>query len=217
MDWSLLDPYASRPFLRKSLGFKPAWPYYLALFINPIIRCDWFFYIIYADQLQHSALLSFLLALAEVLRRFMWCFFRMENEHIGNVGANRAYRNLPLPYHFRVESSPAGEEDINSSTYLPSSGGSLDLERMETTRRGTSQPATRPTSLVHTMTRVGRTMNQAHLQDYERRPVRAGSEEEADSSDEEEFDEGEDYYERTRVVMESPVLARRRASAVGSC
>lgn len=83
MDWSLLDPCADRPLLRKNLGFKVAWPYYLAIFVDPIIRSSWFLFIIYADQVQHSALQSYMLALGEVLRRFMWCFFRMENEHVG--------------------------------------------------------------------------------------------------------------------------------------
>lgn len=77
MDWSLLNPYAPYPFLREQLGFKQAWVYYLAMFIDPVIRFQWIFYIIYQSDLQHSALLSFLLSLAEVGRRFMWCFFRM--------------------------------------------------------------------------------------------------------------------------------------------
>jgi hypothetical protein len=83
MDWSLLDLYAKHPFLRKHLGFKRAWPYYVALFLDPLFRFNWLFYILYAEKIQHSAMLSFGLALAEVLRRFMWCFFRMENEHVG--------------------------------------------------------------------------------------------------------------------------------------
>jgi len=91
----------------------------------------------------------------------------------------------------------------------------MDLERIEASHQRTTMPASRPTSLVHTITRVGRTMNQAHLQDYERRPTRAGSEE-ADSSDEE-ADEEEDYYERTGDIVESPTLARRRVSTAASC
>jgi hypothetical protein len=91
----------------------------------------------------------------------------------------------------------------------------MDLERMEMSHRRTTRPAARPTPLVRTMTRVGRTMNQAHLQDYERRPARPGSEE-VDSSDEE-ADEGEDYYERTGEIVDSPTLSRRRVSTATSC
>lgn len=81
MDWSLMDPSADRPLLRKNLGFDVAWPYYLAMLVDPIIRSSWFFYIVYAGQ--NPGMQSYILALAEVLRRFMWCFFRVENEHIG--------------------------------------------------------------------------------------------------------------------------------------
>lgn len=82
MDWSLGNPYAKHPLLRENLGFKKLpWAYYFAIVIDPLIRCDWFFYFVFANRIQHSALLSFCLALAEVFRRFIWCFFRMENEH----------------------------------------------------------------------------------------------------------------------------------------
>lgn len=92
MDWSLLNPYAKWPFVRDSVGFKNKWVYYLAMFLDPIIRFSWVFYIIYApgnsNELKAqsqmlSARLSFIAALLEVLRRFMWSFFRVENEHVG--------------------------------------------------------------------------------------------------------------------------------------
>lgn len=212
MDWSLLDPYAKSPFLRKGLGFKSTWPYYLAMLVDPVIRCNWFFYIIYAGQLQHSALLSFMLALSEVLRRFMWCFFRMENEHIGNVGANRAYRNLPLPYHM-----PCSPEEIRELTDLaipPASSSSIDLdvERGASIRRRVTRTAGGPNSpMVRTMTRVGRSLNQAHLQDYERRRNREDEEASYSGESDDEEDE-EDYYERTRE--EGGV--RERRGTVGS-
>jgi hypothetical protein len=119
MDWSLLDPYAKHPFLRKDLGYKRVWPYYLAMFLDPLLRCNWFFYIIYAKQAQHSALLPFFLACIEVLRRFMWGFFRMENEHVGKyvrfqlpsmLIAKNKTALVPIEpiviYHYRT-SSPA--------------------------------------------------------------------------------------------------------------
>ncbi|KAI5813532.1 EXS family-domain-containing protein [Pyronema omphalodes] len=234
MDWSLLDPGAPYPFLRKSLGFKKPWPYYMAMFIDPILRCIWFFYIIYADQVQHSALLSFVLSLAEVLRRFMWAFFRMENEHVGNVDANRAYREIPLPYHLPASTSTTitptifEEEDLGLSSQLESQQLQeqqqqsqpsvpileIDLERMDSgLRRRASRKDQIPGSpLVRTMTRVGRTMNQAHLQDYERRRNR--EEEIQNDSDSEEEEEEGDYYERTRETRENEGrLSVRRSTA----
>lgn len=81
MDWSLMDPYAKHPFLRNTLGFKYAWWYYVAIVLDPILRFNWIFYAIYGHNVQHSSLISFLVAFTEVLRRGMWQLFRVENEH----------------------------------------------------------------------------------------------------------------------------------------
>jgi len=65
------------------------------------------------------------------------------------------------------------------------------------------------------MNRVGRTMNQAHLQDYERRRSRVEEvvdvSESEEEEEEEEEDDGEDYYERTR---ETDGRGTRRSSMV---
>ncbi|KAK6517013.1 hypothetical protein TWF506_006891 [Arthrobotrys conoides] len=118
MDWSLLNWYAPNRLLRTELAFRRPIAYYLAMIVDPIIRFSWIFYVIFADQVQHSALLSFMISLAEVGRRFIWCFFRMENEHCANVNKFRAYKDdVPLPYnvplpsmlsHARRTSSGAG-------------------------------------------------------------------------------------------------------------
>lgn len=76
-----MDPYAKHRFLRTTLGFKYTWWYYLAIFIDPIIRFNWIFYAIYGQEAQHSSLVSFFVAFTEVLRRGMWTLFRVENEH----------------------------------------------------------------------------------------------------------------------------------------
>lgn len=81
MDFSLLDPYAKHRFLRNTLGYKQIWLYYFAMIADPILRFNWIFYAIFADEVQHSALLSFLVSLSEVCRRGLWMLFRVENEH----------------------------------------------------------------------------------------------------------------------------------------
>ena len=57
-DWSLGDPRARHPFLRKELGYKKVWWYYTAMVIDPILRFAWVLYIVDPLQLQHSALRS---------------------------------------------------------------------------------------------------------------------------------------------------------------
>ncbi|KAK6509733.1 hypothetical protein TWF481_004463 [Arthrobotrys musiformis] len=108
MDWSLLNWYAPYRLLRTEMAFRRPLAYYLAMIIDPIIRFSWIFYVIFADQVQHSALLSFVVSLAEVGRRFIWCFFRMENEHCANVNKFRAYKDdVPLPYNVPLPSTLA--------------------------------------------------------------------------------------------------------------
>ncbi len=98
MDWSLIQANSKYPLLRNELGFKVPWPYYSAIFIDIILRFNWVFYLITESQLQHAALTGFLVALSEVFRRFIWIFFRMENEHCTNVIFAKASRDVPLPY-----------------------------------------------------------------------------------------------------------------------
>jgi len=113
MDWSLLDP-TPRPhrFLRETTAYKQVWLYYTAMIIDPILRFNWIFYVIYANDIQHSALLSFFVSLSEIFRRGLWMLFRVENEHCTNVGRFRASRDIPLPYETAPSTPiPAGLQD----------------------------------------------------------------------------------------------------------
>ena len=72
--------------------------------IDPILRCNWIFYVIYGKELQTSSMVAFLIGLSEVIRRGIWTLFRVENEHCNNVGRYRASRDVPLPYDIEEES-----------------------------------------------------------------------------------------------------------------
>lgn len=99
MDWSLLQPGSKHFLLRDELFFEKPIFYYLAMIQDVCFRFLWVIYIALPGQLQQLALTSFCLAVAELFRRFIWMFFRMENEHRTNVTLFRASRDLPLPYH----------------------------------------------------------------------------------------------------------------------
>ena len=62
------------------------------------MRSSWLFYVVFPGQMQHSALAAFLIATGEVFRRFMWNFFRMENEHMANARRFVVSRDVPLPF-----------------------------------------------------------------------------------------------------------------------
>ena len=50
----------------------------MAILLDPILRFTWVFYAIFAENVQHSALLSILVSTGEVIRRGMWTLFRVE-------------------------------------------------------------------------------------------------------------------------------------------
>lgn len=171
MDWSLGNPYATHPYLRDTLGYRSVWIYYAAMVLDPILRFAWVFYAIFGHETQHSTLVSFLLALAEVGRRGMWAIFRVENEHCTNVGRFRASRDIPLPYS--LETSPRESEEPRRPSEGQSATG-VDLERAASSDpsslrlRKTKTPAA-ITPVSRGLHRVGTIINQAHAQDFERR------------------------------------------------
>ncbi|KAL8679019.1 MAG: hypothetical protein Q9186_004675 [Xanthomendoza sp. 1 TL-2023] len=188
MDWSLCNPYAEHPFLRDVLGYKKAWYYYAAMILDPILRFNWVFYIIFGNELQHSALLSFMISLSEVGRRAMWTIFRVENEHCTNVGRFRASRDVPLPYDIPRPSPSMVEEsrdqfgahldgttsgDLQNTASHMASGAQVapDLTQPASgslRRRQGSTPAM-PSPMQRGIARVGAIMTQAHAQDFERK------------------------------------------------
>jgi hypothetical protein len=192
-DWSLGDPRAKHPFLRKELGYKKVWMYYVAMVIDPILRFNWVLYAVSPLQLQHSAKTSFVAALGEIFRRGMWSVFRVENEHCTNVSRFRASRDVPLPYEVppspelesrvtdergdRVdEEQPARKrkstQAANGLTPAPSATGA-NLERSGSTRQRRGFPQAeddfRPSPLQRAFTHVGDIFRDAHAQDFERK------------------------------------------------
>jgi len=122
MDWSLGVASAKHKYLRHKLAYKQIWWYYTAMVIDPILRFNWIFYIIYRNDLQTNSVVAFFVAFSEVIRRGMWTLFRVENEHCNNVGRFRASRDVPLPYEIENESNEemrsksSGEEDRPQAT-----------------------------------------------------------------------------------------------------
>lgn len=98
MDWSLGQAHSKNFLLRDNLFFGNPMYYYVAVVVNVMLRFQWIFYACFSKQIQQLAVTSFGIAMAEILRRFIWLFFRLENEHCTNVILFRASRDSPLPY-----------------------------------------------------------------------------------------------------------------------
>lgn len=106
MDWSICKPRAKYPLLRRELVYTSQIPlYYVAMVMNFSIRFLWVFYI---PSWPYFNIRSFVTALMEMTRRIMWNFYRLENEHLGNMDQYRITREVPLPYLF---DNPQNEDD----------------------------------------------------------------------------------------------------------
>lgn len=160
--------------------------------LDPILRFNWVFYAIFAHDLQHSALLSFLVGFSEVCRRGIWTLFRVENEHCTNVGRFRASRDVPLPYEIPASPTSSLDEDVRVEDPHPreqaaqkhrrqssqpeavqvASGAALENALSDPSsgslrRRGHAQTVATP--VQRGIARVGTIMTQAHAQDFERK------------------------------------------------
>jgi xenotropic and polytropic retrovirus receptor 1 len=228
MDWSLLQPHANKRFLRDVRGFKNPFWYYLAMFLDPVLRFNWVFYGIYTQDLQHSTLVSFLVGLSEVSRRGMWTLFRVENEHCANVTRFKAFRDVPLPYELESSSreSLAGRQEgaipEGIATTPAAVSPSIPGDRSPTTAVAVEPQVSpslsfrrRPT-LQRTFTKM---MADAHTQDFEKKWNRTAGDgeavqslhesrsllggERANSSDE---DEDEDEHSREDLLNVQTLL-----------
>ena len=73
--------------------------YCLAVVEDLIFRSLWTLNISVGEagaQVLEGNLLGTLLAVAEIFRRFVWNFFRVENEHLNNCGDFRAVRDISI-------------------------------------------------------------------------------------------------------------------------
>ncbi|XP_074606111.1 solute carrier family 53 member 1-like [Acropora palmata] len=84
MDWGLMQP--NHGFLRAKLMFKHLSFYYFALISDLFLRLSWILTVSVGEAgLFHSEVLTALLAVLEVFRRFIWNFLRVENEHLSRL------------------------------------------------------------------------------------------------------------------------------------
>jgi xenotropic and polytropic retrovirus receptor 1 len=210
MDWSLCQPDANRRFLRDVRGYKPAWPYYAAMVIDPILRFNWVFYIIYTHDLQHSSIASFLIAFSEISRRGMWTLFRVENEHCANVAHFKASRDVPLPYDLSLQEADtfASEHQDHDEPLEPQSTTTQTSPQLARLRSRTSATAPKaaeegeagPSGLRHRALNRRMTLTQifaeAHTQDFEkkRKPSAGDSDDVNNLSRDDSPDDGDGFH-----------------------
>uniref|UniRef100_A0A5B6Z511 Putative EXS family protein isoform 1 n=1 Tax=Davidia involucrata TaxID=16924 RepID=A0A5B6Z511_DAVIN len=105
IDWGLLRRNSKNPWLRDKLLISNKSVYFVAMVLNVILRLAWMQSVLgfrEAPFLHRTALIA-LVASLEIIRRGIWNFFRLENEHLNNVGKYRAFKSVPLPFNYDDE------------------------------------------------------------------------------------------------------------------
>ncbi|XP_037269220.1 solute carrier family 53 member 1 isoform X3 [Rhipicephalus microplus] len=98
MDWGLFDSNAGdNRFLREEIVYSSPGYYYFAILTDLALRFGWTLSVSLTELgVIHSDLMVTILAPLEVFRRFVWNFFRLENEHLNNCGKFRAVRDISV-------------------------------------------------------------------------------------------------------------------------
>ncbi|KAJ0247578.1 Phosphate transporter PHO1 7 [Hirschfeldia incana] len=102
-DWGFLHN-PSKTWLREKLLVPNKAVYYVAMVVNVVLRLAWLQTVLdFQSSFLHRETMIALLAILEIIRRGIWNFFRLENEHLNNVGKFRAFKSVPLPFNYGEE------------------------------------------------------------------------------------------------------------------
>uniref|UniRef100_UPI00358F8AF2 solute carrier family 53 member 1 isoform X2 n=1 Tax=Myxine glutinosa TaxID=7769 RepID=UPI00358F8AF2 len=99
MDWGLFDKNAGEnTFLREEIVYPQKAYYYMAILGDSVLRFTWAINMSIPEMgfSDLGDVLVTILAPLEVFRRFVWNFFRLENEHLNNCGEFRAVRDISV-------------------------------------------------------------------------------------------------------------------------
>lgn len=97
MDWGLFDNNNENKFLREEIVYSRKIYYYFAIVNDLVLRLTWTVSLSIGHLgLMNSEVLKTILASLEIFRRFIWNFFRLENEHLNNCGHFRAVRDISI-------------------------------------------------------------------------------------------------------------------------
>ncbi|XP_038999506.1 phosphate transporter PHO1 homolog 3-like [Hibiscus syriacus] len=99
-DWGLLNLHSKNFLLRDKLLLPHKKVYFGAMGLNVLLRFAWLQSVLNFRFSLHEQTLLTIVASLEIIRRGIWNFFRLENEHLNNVGKYRAFKSVPLPFNY---------------------------------------------------------------------------------------------------------------------
>ncbi|XP_046401369.1 xenotropic and polytropic retrovirus receptor 1-like [Ischnura elegans] len=98
MDWGLFDKkVGDNKFLREEIVYSSPFFYYFGIVEDLVLRFAWAIsYGLQQAELVNGEVMTTILSPLEVFRRFVWNYFRLENEHLNNCGKFRAVRDISV-------------------------------------------------------------------------------------------------------------------------
>ncbi|KAK2727359.1 hypothetical protein QYM36_008002 [Artemia franciscana] len=98
IDWGLFDSKTGEnTLLREEIVYGSCWIYYAAIIQDFVIRFCWAISISLSEiDFVQKEVITTVFGTLEVFRRFVWNFFRLENEHLNNCGKFRAVRDISI-------------------------------------------------------------------------------------------------------------------------
>ncbi|KAK0598726.1 hypothetical protein LWI29_037375 [Acer saccharum] len=111
VDWGLLQRHSKNRWLRDKLLVPCKTVYFAAMVFNVLLRFAWLQTVLdlKLDFLHEETVITVFASL-EIIRRGIWNFFRLENEHLNNVGKFRAFKSVPLPFKYYENEDEDGDE-----------------------------------------------------------------------------------------------------------
>ncbi|XP_047321876.1 phosphate transporter PHO1 homolog 3-like [Impatiens glandulifera] len=104
MDWGLLQKNSKNKLLRDKLLIPRKSVYYVAIVLNTLLRFAWMQTVLnFQVSFMHRQTMIAVVAVLEIIRRGIWNFFRLENEHLNNVGKYRAFKTVPFPFNYEED------------------------------------------------------------------------------------------------------------------
>ncbi|RZC77733.1 hypothetical protein C5167_002166 [Papaver somniferum] len=101
LDWGLLRKNSKNPWLRDKLLVSYKSVYFAAMVSDVFLRFAWLQTVLNIQlPFLHKEAMVTVVACLEIIRRGVWNFFRIENEHVNNVGKFRAFTKVPLPFNY---------------------------------------------------------------------------------------------------------------------
>eukprot|EP00249_Psilotum_nudum_P004394 c17923_g1_i1 orf=111-2138(-) len=99
IDWGLFQQNIPNPWLREKLILKQKFIYFICMGINTILRLPWLHSLLHLQIITSSQqVIDFIFACLEVIRRGLWNFIRLENEHLNNGDKHKEVQDISLPF-----------------------------------------------------------------------------------------------------------------------